>query len=124
MLSALTLAAGMALALQQAPAAGRTQVYYVSADEVSWNYLPGGRDEISGQKFADTAYFARTEPKVINPTYKKVLLREYTDEKFNRLKDRPAEWEHLGFLGPVLRASVGDTIRVVFRNNVKQPFSL
>ena len=28
-----------------------------------------------------------------------------------RLKPRPAEWEHLGFLGPVIHAEVGDTIK-------------
>ena len=31
----------------------------------------------------------------------------------------PAEWEHLGFLGPLVRAEVGDTIKIVFRNNAK-----
>ena len=48
---------------------------------------------------------------------KKALYREYTDDTFSTLKPRPSEWEHLGFLGPLVRAEVGDTIRVVFRNN-------
>ena len=42
---------------------------------------------------------------------KKALYREYTDATFTTLKPRPAEWEHLGFLGPLIRAEVGDTIR-------------
>src|SRR5262249_26787933 len=54
----------------------------------------------------------------------KTLFREYTDSTFSTLKPRPAAWQHLGFLGPVIRGVVGDTIRVVFRNNAKQPHSV
>ena len=53
-----------------------------------------------------------------------MLYREYTDSGFQTLKPRPAEWRHLGFLGPILRAEVGDTIRVVFRNNGNRPYSV
>jgi hephaestin len=34
---------------------------------------------------------------------------------------RPPEWQHLGDLGPVLHAEVGDTIEVVFKNNTPFP---
>jgi len=40
------------------------------------------------------------------------LYREYTDGTFSALKDRPAAWAHLGMLGPVIHAEVGDTIKV------------
>jgi FtsP/CotA-like multicopper oxidase with cupredoxin domain len=56
--------------------------------------------------------------------YKKVLYREYTDSTFQTLKPRPQEWEHLGFLGPLIRGVVGDTLRIVFRNNGHRPFSV
>ena len=36
----------------------------------------------------------------------------------------PPEWEHLGILGPLLRAEVGDTIRIVYRNNAPFPNGL
>jgi len=49
--------------------------------------------------------------------YKKALYREYTDSTFSELKPRPPEWEHLGIMGPLMRGAVGDTFRVVFRNN-------
>ncbi len=29
--------------------AARTRVYYIAADEVPWDYDPGGRDEIAGR---------------------------------------------------------------------------
>jgi FtsP/CotA-like multicopper oxidase with cupredoxin domain len=40
------------------------------------------------------------------------------------VKPRPAAWTHLGILGPLLRAEVGDTIKVVFRNNAGRPYSM
>ena len=52
------------------------------------------------------------------------MYREYTDSSFGTLKPRAAAWVHLGFLGPLLRAEVGDTIRVVFRNNTRFPVSM
>jgi FtsP/CotA-like multicopper oxidase with cupredoxin domain len=59
----------------------------------------------------------------VTPTYyimaKKAIYREYTDATFATLKPRPTEWAHLGFLGPLVRAEVGDTITIVFRNNAK-----
>ncbi len=53
-----------------------------------------------------------------------MLYREYTDGTFRTLKLRTPEWEHLGFLGPLIRAVVGDTIRVVFKNNGDRPYSM
>ena len=60
----------------------------------------------------------------MSTAYRKVLYREYTDSTFRTLKPRPPQWEHLGFLGPLIRAVVGDTIRVVFRNNGDRPYSV
>ena len=104
--------------------AGRTRTYYVAADEVSWDYVPGQRDEIAGRPFADSAFFAKGAPRVVSTTYRKQLFREYTDSAFRTLRPRPPEWEHLGFLGPIMHAEVGDTIRVIFRNNGHRPFSM
>ena len=101
-----------------------TRSYYIAADRVEWDYAPGGRDEISGTPFADTAFFNKLPPVPVSTKYKKTLYREYTDRSFKTLKPRPPEWEHLGFLGPVIRAVVGDTIRVVFRNNGDHPYGM
>jgi hephaestin len=106
------------------PPAPRTRTYYIAADPVSWDYVPGGRDEIAGTPYVDTAFFAKAKPRPVSTAYKKVLYREYTDSTFRTLKPRPPEWEHLGFLGPLIRAVVGDTIRVVFRNNGDRPYSV
>jgi len=102
----------------------RTRTYFIAADELSWDYVPGGRDEITGTPHADTAFFAKAKPRPVSTSYQKVLYREYTDSTFRTLKPRPAAWQHLGFLGPLIRAVVGDTIRVVFRNNGDRPYSM
>ena len=104
--------------------AGKTRTYYIAADSVTWNYVAGGRDQIHGQPFADTAFFRDTTPQPVSTSYRKVLFREYTDSSFRTLKPRAPEWQHLGFLGPVVRAVVGDTIRLVFRNNGARPYSV
>lgn len=53
----------------------------------------------------------------IGTVYKKVFYREYTDSSFSVPKNRSDQWAHLGYLGPVIHASVGDSIRIVFKNN-------
>jgi FtsP/CotA-like multicopper oxidase with cupredoxin domain len=110
---------------------GQTRTYYIAADEVAWDYVPGGQDVIAGKPFRSVGLFlpgpnpgAKPVEKPVPTTYVKALYREYTDSSFRTLKPRPPEWEHLGFLGPVIRAEVGDTIRVVFRNNCHQPYSI
>jgi manganese oxidase len=106
------------------PPAPRTRVYYIAADPVDWDYIPGARDEIEGRPYVDSAFFAGAKPRPVSTVYHKVLYREYTDSSFHTLKLRTPEWEHLGFLGPVIRGVVGDTIRVVFRNNGDRPYSV
>jgi FtsP/CotA-like multicopper oxidase with cupredoxin domain len=104
---------------------GKTRTYYVAADEVNWNYTPAGRDEAMGMPF-DEIEKLYTEPAAhrIGSVYKKALYREYTDSSFSTLKVRPPEEQYLGLLGPVLRGEVGDTIKVVFKNNATKPYGM
>ena len=102
-----------------------TRTYFVAADEVEWNYAPSGANAIAGKPFAGVELlFAGTDPDHIGLVYRKAVYREYTDSTFTTLKPRAKEWEHLGIVGPLLRAEVGDTIRVIFRNNAHQPYSM
>ncbi len=107
---------------ETASGSGRDRVYYIAADVVAWNYAPSGRNGLTGAPFAgdDTVYVAGG-PDRIGQIYKKSLYREYSDATFSALKDRPAAWAHLGMLGPVIHAEVGDTIKVLFKNNT--PFA-
>jgi len=103
----------------------KVRTYYIAADEVDWDYAPGGINKMMGMKFDGySKVFVERGPHRIGSIYRKALYREYTDETFARLKPRPAEWESSGILGPILRAEVGDTIRVVFKNNATHPYSM
>jgi FtsP/CotA-like multicopper oxidase with cupredoxin domain len=99
----------------EAPA--QTRTYFVGADVVTWNYVPARRNELTGRPFdavADT--WVKRGPDRIGPRYLKCVYRGYPDATFSRPSTRPPEERHLGLLGPVIRAAVGDTVRVVFRN--------
>ena len=103
----------------------KVRTYYIAADEVEWDYAPGGVNKMMGMKFDGySKVFVERGPHRIGSIYRKALYREYTDESFAHLKPRPAEWESSGILGPILRAEVGDTIRVVFKNNATHPYSM
>jgi len=112
---------------QSAPAApeGKTRTYYVAADEVNWDYAPSGRDEAMGHPFDEIEkVYTEPGPHRIGRVYKKAIYREYTDGSFTTLKARAPEERYLGLLGPILRGEVGDTIRVVFKNNASHPYSM
>lgn len=114
-----------------AASTGHSRTYYIAADDVTWDYVPGGVDGITGKQFKATGFFkggrapdAKPVERPVRTSYLKTLYREYSDNTFQALKPRSAEWEHLGFLGPLIRAEVGDTVRVVFRNNGHKPYSI
>lgn len=107
------------------PGGGKVRTYYVAADEVEWDYAPDGIDHMTGKPFAGYAKI-HTErgPHRIGTKYLKACYREYTDGGFQKLKPRPPEDAYLGIVGPVLHAEVGDTIKVVFKNNATHPYSM
>jgi FtsP/CotA-like multicopper oxidase with cupredoxin domain len=101
------------------------RTYYVAADEVDWNYAPSGLDKMMGMPFMGVAKtFTAHGPNRIGTVYRKALYREYTDESFRALKPRTPDEQYLGMLGPILRAQVGETIRVVFKNNATRPYAM
>jgi FtsP/CotA-like multicopper oxidase with cupredoxin domain len=116
---------GRNAARAQSVSPATTRVYYIAADEVNWDYAPAGRNVIAGRPFDDDEnVFVQQGPSRIGSTYRKALFREYTDGSFGQLKPKDARWEHTGLLGPTIRAEVGDTIKVVFRNNATRPYSM
>ncbi|MEE9356636.1 MAG: multicopper oxidase domain-containing protein [Methylococcaceae bacterium] len=105
----------------------QTRTYYVAADEVLWNYSPAYPiNEITGNKFTEDqkVFVEGNGSDRIGRLYRKAQFVEYTDASFSTVKVRPPEWEHLGILGPVIQANVGDTIEVVFMNKTSKPTSM
>ena len=99
--------------------AGVTRIYYVAAEESLWDYAPSypvnpmHQGEFSAK---EKVFVEGNGKKRIGHKYFKARFVEYTDISFKAIKPRSAEWGHLGILGPVIRANVGDTIKVIFRN--------
>ena len=103
----------------------KVRMYYVAADEIQWDYTPTGSNQVSGHAFdAIELPFVSAGPHSIGHVATKAVYREYTDSSFKTLKPRPASEAYLGFLGPVIRGEVGDTIKVVFLNNTRFPVGM
>ncbi|GAB0180718.1 ferroxidase HEPHL1 [Grus japonensis] len=102
--------------------------YYIAAEEVLWNYGPDGYDKFTGQGLNATGsesaiYFTQGTDR-IGGQYWKVCYVEYTDATFSKKKIRSEDMKHLGILGPVIKAEVGDTVLVTFANKAKRSYSI
>jgi len=89
-------AALIAFVLLAAPAQAATREYWVAAAPTNWNPVPNGVDALHGTRFENTLF----------PT---VTYRAYT-----RGWKAPATSERIP--GPLLRARVGDRLRIHFKN--------
>lgn len=110
------------LGLSSAAASAAVREYWIAADEVRWDYAPSFPvNPLSGEEFtAEQRVFVEDG---IGRQYLKSVYREYTGD-FAARKTRGPEEQHLGILGPVIRAAVGDRIVVHFRNNTAFPASI
>ncbi|KAH0519623.1 Helicase-like transcription factor [Microtus ochrogaster] len=102
--------------------------YYIAAEEIIWDYAPSGTDTFTGDNLtapeSHSRVFFEESAMRIGGSYKKMVYREYTDGSFRKRKQRGPDEEHLGILGPVIWAEVGDIIKVTFHNNGKYPLSI
>ncbi|XP_034505543.1 coagulation factor VIII isoform X3 [Ailuropoda melanoleuca] len=80
----------------------RTRHYFIAAVERLWDYGAQGGDV---------------------PQFKKVVFQEFTDGSFTQPLYRGELNEHLGLLGPYIRAEVEDNIMVTFKNQASRPYS-
>lgn len=104
---------------------GADRVYYIAADPVAWNYAPDGKNEVTGEAFGDDEnVFVKHSNDRIGSTYLKCIYRGYTDATFKTLAKRPVKDGYMGLLGPTIRAEVGDSIDVHFKNNCSFPASI
>ena len=55
---------------------------------------------------------------------RKARYVEYTDDTFVQRRPVDPAWAHVGIMGPVLRAEVGDELRVVFMNKADRPYTM
>ncbi|XP_005038621.1 PREDICTED: coagulation factor V isoform X1 [Ficedula albicollis] len=91
---------------------GNERRYYIAAKEVCWNYAGYKKSTMRNDKTCKDG------------SRRKVIFQSYTDSTFSTLQDEDEYTEHLGILGPVIRAEVDDVILVHFKNLASRPYSL
>ncbi|KAF1383002.1 hypothetical protein PFLUV_G00149710 [Perca fluviatilis] len=89
------------------------KTYFLAAEEVEWDYAG------YGQRRTD-----ESQPNSRETKFTKVVFRGYMDSSFSTPDVRGELDEHLGILGPVIKAEVGQSIMVVFRNKANRSYSL
>ena len=84
---------------------GQTRLYYVAADEVDWDFAPGGVDAMTGRPFEGMvkAYTERG-PHRIGRVYRKALYRDGTSGQ-DKLDDAVPPGGTYTFVWPVLGRS-------------------
>jgi hephaestin len=122
---------------------GQVREYFIQAELRNWSYIEGdvSNGNVGSDAFVsggsditqdvcstlDVNAFAETHNRTY--TWSKVRFVRYTDKTFTTRwtyssTEEANNWKHLGLLGPALRAEVGDTMRVWFKNAAPAPFSL
>ncbi|CAD0105981.1 unnamed protein product [Aureobasidium uvarum] len=107
---------------------GNVRTYYVTAEEVAWNYAPSGWDNWLGVPVQNSPHAAAAG--YLNLTgsigaswgmeFQKAVYKGYTDNSFTNQTEQPA---HNGINGPILRGEVGDMIQIMFVNNLSNHYA-
>ena len=105
-LTATICAVWLALAALAPSAQARIRHYWVAAVPTTWNVVPNGHDVMTGEEFAPSETVMRT-----------VTYRRFTPHWGRQLRNGPMNRTGGGAIpGPLIRARVGDTILVHFKN--------
>lgn len=100
-----------------------TRNYYIKAEEITWDYAPEGENVVKGRPFNQyEAQFAKQMNNRIGSMYKKAQFIGYTDETFTEPIETPKNEIHTGIIGPIIRAEVGEIIKVTILNEL--PFNI
>uniref|UniRef100_A0A8C4WFS3 Plastocyanin-like domain-containing protein n=1 Tax=Gopherus evgoodei TaxID=1825980 RepID=A0A8C4WFS3_9SAUR len=94
--------------------------YFIAAEEITWDYAPEIPETIDRQY---KSQYLDNFSNLIGKKYKKAVFRQYADSNFNKRLETPRPKE-MGILGPVIRAQVKDTIKIVFKNMASRPYSI
>ncbi|KAL0973846.1 hypothetical protein UPYG_G00211980 [Umbra pygmaea] len=97
---------------------GHYRSYYIAAQEITWDY------GVSKPHQLITPSERRRGMRKFLPKYKKVVFRAYTERDFQTPCTRGETKEHLGIMGPIIKAEVNDLLTVIFKNMASKPYSL
>uniref|UniRef100_A0A3P8REV5 Hephaestin n=1 Tax=Astatotilapia calliptera TaxID=8154 RepID=A0A3P8REV5_ASTCA len=106
-----------------------SKTYYIAAMEIDWDYAPNRTWEVEMFRGMEryqlpAPVFLDKQGGFIGSRYKKVVYRQFTSDKFTKQVERTADMEHLGIMGPMIHANVGDKVKVVFKNMATRPYSI
>jgi hephaestin len=113
----------------------KSREYFIQAEDVIWDYAPQKFDVCDNRPFRDdeNVFVMAGRPMQdsngtvlgysVGSSYLKTRYFQYTDSTFSE-KSSSYEREHIGIMGPVLRAQVGDELVVHFRSKSSEPVSL
>uniref|UniRef100_A0A674AYN8 Hephaestin n=1 Tax=Salmo trutta TaxID=8032 RepID=A0A674AYN8_SALTR len=104
-----------------------SKTYYIAAIEIDWDYSPNRtweQEMYNGLIHSPGNDFIDKQGKFIGSIYKKVVYRQFTNNKFTKQKERSADMQHLGILGPMIHADIGDKVNIVFKNMATRPYSI
>jgi FtsP/CotA-like multicopper oxidase with cupredoxin domain len=88
-----------------AASSGGTREYWIQAEQVKWNIVPRGRDEMMGKKVPGKTKFTAYAYRAYSPGWGEPLGKATIP-------------------GPTIEANVGDRIIVHFRNKLKSPVTI
>ncbi|KAK1800490.1 hypothetical protein P4O66_005709, partial [Electrophorus voltai] len=119
---------------------GTTRKYFIVAEMVHWSYAPSGVDQLNNALLNESQRYGTilVPIQLLQPSrlyfgkgfghlggeYVKVVFRAYNDSTFLHKKEPTSKETHLGILGPVLRAEVGDVLEVTFLNKADKNYSI
>ncbi|CAL1593381.1 unnamed protein product [Knipowitschia caucasica] len=103
-----------------------SKTYYIAAVELDWDYAPNRtwEEQLFQNNNNPATEFLDKDNGYIGSRYKKVVYRQYTNDKFTKAVERPPDMQHLGIMGPMIHANIGDKVKVVFKNMASRPYSI
>lgn len=101
-----------------APVGAQTRQYYIAAEDGTWDFAPSGKNLVH---CAETAPCEIPEPWTNSHVFPATRFIQYQDAEFKTSVPQP-EW--LGILGPIIRAEVGDTVKVRFCNRAQGSYGM
>ena len=99
-------------AMAAAPAFAATRHYYIAAEDGIWDFAPSGKNLVHCHP--DKSPCEIPEPWTDSHIFPVSRFIQYTDASFSTPVPQPV-W--LGILGPIIRAEVGDTVKIHFCNH-------
>lgn len=99
---------------------GTVRRYYITAEEIQWDYAPSGWDNWLGVPFNASPRAAMAGYVATSTKWTKAVYRGYTDETFSTPLKQPP-WQ--GLQGPTLRCEVGDLLEILFVNRLSKNYA-